>query len=58
MNTYTIYTKWLAYELRKTGFNLIETGINHNFPEYNTYIFEDTPEFRKAFQEIIDRGRR
>lgn len=58
MNTYTIYTKWLAYELRKAGYNLIETGINHNFPEYNTYIFEDTPEFRKTFQEIIDRGRR
>lgn len=49
MNTYTIYTKWLAYELRKAGYNLIETGINPNFPEYNIYIFENTPEFRKAF---------
>jgi hypothetical protein len=25
---YTIYTKWLAYELRKQGFRIIRTDIN------------------------------
>lgn len=44
MNEYTIYSKWLAYELRKQGFKLIRTGINKNFPQYNTYIFENTIE--------------
>lgn len=43
-----IYTKKLAYELRKQGFKLLRTGINENFPQYDTYIFEDTEELHKA----------
>lgn len=34
-----IYSKWLAYELRARGFELLRMGINKNFPQYNTYIF-------------------
>lgn len=41
-----IYTRKLAYELRKKGFKILRTDINKNFPQYNTYIFEDTPELR------------
>lgn len=41
-----IYTRKLAYELRKKGFKLLRTDVNKNFPQYNTYIFEDTPELR------------
>jgi hypothetical protein len=39
MNEKIIYSKWLAYELRKRGFDIVRVGINKNFPQYNTYIF-------------------
>lgn len=47
-----IYSKWLALELRKAGFNIIRTGINENFPQYNTYIFEDSKELRAAITKF------
>lgn len=45
---YTIYTKKLAYELRKQGFKLLRTGINENYPQLDTYIFEESEELHKA----------
>jgi hypothetical protein len=27
-----IFSKWLAYELRKQGFKLIRTDVNRNYP--------------------------
>lgn len=50
-----IYTKKLALELRKAGFKLLKTGINENFPQYNTYIFEDSEELRQAISKINNR---
>ena len=50
MKEKVIYTKWLALKLRENGFKLIKTGINENFPQYITYIFEDSQELRN---EII-----
>ena len=47
-----IYSKRLALELRKRGFKIIATGINENYPQYNTYIFNDTAELRQAIAEI------
>lgn len=47
-----IYSKWLAYELRVRGFKLLRTGINPNFPELKTYIFQDSPLFQQAFIEL------
>lgn len=55
MKTYTIYTKRIAYLLRKQGFKFIETGINPHFPQFNTYIFEDSAELRKAFAQIVNK---
>ena len=49
---YIIYTKKIAYQLRKCGFKIIRTGINENYPQFNTYIFEDTEELRIALQKI------
>lgn len=43
MNEKIIYSKWLAYELRKLGFKIIRTDINPNFPQYDIYVFEDSP---------------
>ena len=52
VKVYRIYTKRVAYELRKRGFKFIKTEVNKNFPQYLVYLFEDTPELRKALQEI------
>ena len=50
MSEYTVYTKRLAFQLREQGFNLIRTGINPNFPQYITYIFEDSKELQQAIK--------
>lgn len=47
-----IYTKRIALELRRRGFELLKTDINENFPQYITYIFEETPELLQALSEI------
>ena len=55
MKEFVVYTKKLALILRKSGFKIIRTGVNENFPQFNTYIFEDTSEFRKAFYSLTKR---
>lgn len=45
---YVVYTKKLAFELRKQGFKLLRTGINENFPQFDTYIFENSEALQKA----------
>lgn len=49
---FTIYTKRIAYQLRMCGFQIIRTGINENYPQFNTYVFADTPEFRATLAKI------
>ena len=51
-NIYRIYTKSLAYELRKLGFRFLGTDINKNFPQYLVYLFEDTPELHVALVKL------
>ena len=48
MNERIIYSKRLALVLRQQGFNLLRTGINENFPQFNTYIFEDNENLQDA----------
>lgn len=45
---YTIYSKWLAYELRKQGFKIIRTEINPNFPQFNCWVFENNTDLQLA----------
>lgn len=52
---YLIYTSKVAFELRKRGFNIIRTGINKHHPQFDTYYFKDTPEFRAALESITDK---
>jgi len=52
VKTYRIYTKRLAYELRKLGFRFIGTDINENFPQFLVYLFEDTPELHAALMKL------
>lgn len=52
---YTIYAKWLALELRKQGFRIIRTEINENYPQYDTYIFENSTDLQIAISYLTKR---
>lgn len=45
---YTIYAKWLALALRKQGFRIIRTEVNENYPQYDTYVFENSVDLQIA----------
>lgn len=49
---YTIYSKKIAFKLRELGFELVGTGINKNFPQYNTYIFKNSKELQEALTKL------
>ena len=57
MKEYTIYTKWLAFALRKQGFRLIRTDINPNFPQYICYVFEDCADLHYAVRYLTEQKR-
>lgn len=50
-----IYTRWLAYELRKAGCRILRKEINPNSPELNCWVFEKTEAFNRAFEEIMNK---
>lgn len=52
MNEKIIYSKWLAYELRKLGFKIIRTDINPNFPQFDVYVFEDSPRLLQEMSRL------
>ena len=47
-----IYTKRVAYELRKRGFKILRVEPNENKPEFDVWIFEVTPKFTEALTAI------
>lgn len=49
---YPVYTRWLAYELRKLGFQILRTTINEYHPQFDVYIFEDTPALHQKIVEL------
>ena len=53
MRTKKIYTRKVAYELRKMGLKILKTEPNEFKPEFNVYIFEDTPELQAALGEYM-----
>ena len=50
---YTIFSKWLAYELRQQGFRIIRTEINPNFPNFNCWVFENNTDLQKKVGKMI-----
>ena len=52
---YTVYTRWVAFELRKMGFKIIHVEPNPNKPEFDCYIFKDSEELQIAMREIRSR---
>lgn len=43
-----IFSKWLAYELRKQGFKLIRTDVNRNYPQFDVWVFENSTDLQCA----------
>lgn len=46
--TKKIFTRKLAVYLRERGFKIIGKEVNRYNPEFDVYLFEDTPELRNA----------
>lgn len=51
--TYRIYTRWLAYALRKRNFKIIGTDINNYHPEFTVWIFQDSKELQAAIPQLV-----
>lgn len=47
-----VFSKNKAIKLRELGFKIVERKPNFQYPEYDMYGFENTPDFRKAFEEV------
>lgn len=56
--TYRIYTRWLAVELRKLGFKIISTDINEYHPEYTVWVFENNQKLQAAISELTQKRNR
>lgn len=52
-----IYTRWLAIELIKAGFPVVRVEANPDKPQFDCWVFAETPEFKVAFSNIANRGR-
>lgn len=52
MKEKVIFMPWIALQLRERGFKLLRTGINPNKPQFDTYIFEETPELLEALTSL------
>ena len=52
---YTIFSKWLAYELRKQGFKILRTEINPNHPQFNCWVFENNVDLQIAISYLTNK---
>lgn len=50
-----IYSRRLAIALRQKGFRIVGTEMNPKRPEFDVYLFIDTPQLREAMTEITGR---
>lgn len=46
-----IYTRWLAIKLIKAGFPVVRVEQNPDKPQFDCWIFAETPEFKKSVCE-------
>ena len=52
MNERVIYTRKMAYELRKLGFKIIRVIPDEKKPYFDNYVFEDSLELQEAMRKI------
>lgn len=55
MNEKVIYSKRVAYELRKRGFRILRMGVNPYRPQFDIWIFEETPALLDVLTELSER---
>ena len=55
MKEKVIYSRWLAIELIKAGFPVEKVEQNPTKPNFNCWVFAETPEFLVAFSNIANR---
>lgn len=49
---FTVYTRRIALELRKLGFEIIRTDINPTHPQFECWVFEKTDALIAAFERL------
>ena len=47
-----IFKRQLALQLRDMGFRIMDAKVNFEHPKFVIYYFEDTKEFRQAFDKL------
>lgn len=57
-NEFTIFSRWLAYELRMQGFRFIRMEVNRNYPQFNVWVFEDSAELQMAIKQLTTNRQR
>ena len=53
-----VYSLWIHIELQAQGFNYITEMKNPKDSRYNCWVYEETPEFLKAFYTLVEGGRK
>ena len=51
-----IFSRKVAYELRKMGFNILRAEPNYKHPQDDVYYFAKTDAFLRAMKEISDKS--
>ena len=52
MDIKEVFNLWVARALINRGFKIVKTGTNPKIPEFTTWFFENTENFKIAFTEI------
>ena len=47
---FKVFSKKLAYELRLKGFPCLGTEPSEKFPQYDVYLFPNTPELQETVE--------
>mgnify|MGYP003297258838 CR=1 FL=1 len=50
-----VFSNRVAYELRKQGFPIVKVEPNKYKPQYDCYFFEETEEFKTAFDAFLSK---
>lgn len=58
MNYKLVFNRRIAVELRKLGYEIIDTQPNHNNPKLDVYVFEDTEALNKDFTKVANELKR
>lgn len=53
---YRVYTRKLAARLRAAGFKLQGIDKDYKHPGYDNFLFDDSPQLRKAIEELTKKS--